>query len=84
VGGRLRRREPAIGDRVNAEAKVSLLPAGPAAGSGRGARLAERQELILVCGRYEGVDERLIKLEVERRSAWRYGGSVAESLPQRW
>ena len=28
-------------------------------------RLAERERLLLICGRYEGIDERLIELEVE-------------------
>jgi tRNA (guanine37-N1)-methyltransferase len=36
--------------------------------------LAERRELILVCGRYEGVDERLIALEVDEE--WSIGDYV--------
>jgi tRNA (guanine37-N1)-methyltransferase len=36
--------------------------------------LAERQELILVCGRYEGVDERLIELEIDEE--WSLGDYV--------
>jgi tRNA (guanine37-N1)-methyltransferase len=36
--------------------------------------LAERRELILVCGRYEGVDERLIELEVDEE--WSLGDYV--------
>jgi tRNA (guanine37-N1)-methyltransferase len=38
------------------------------------AGLAERQELILVCGRYEGIDERLIELEIDEE--WSLGDYV--------
>jgi tRNA (guanine37-N1)-methyltransferase len=38
------------------------------------AELAQRQELILVCGRYEGIDERLIELEVDEE--WSIGDYV--------
>jgi tRNA (guanine37-N1)-methyltransferase len=69
------RREPAIGDRVNAEAKVSLLsPQGRLLDQAAVRGLAERRELILVCGRYEGVDERLIELEVDEE--WSLGDYV--------
>jgi tRNA (guanine37-N1)-methyltransferase len=36
--------------------------------------LATRQELILVCGRYEGIDERLIELEIDEE--WSIGDYV--------
>jgi len=36
--------------------------------------LAQRDELILVCGRYEGIDERLIGLEIEEE--WSIGDYV--------
>jgi tRNA (guanine37-N1)-methyltransferase len=36
--------------------------------------LARRDELILVCGRYEGIDERLIQLEIEEE--WSIGDYV--------
>lgn len=36
--------------------------------------LAQRQELILVCGRYEGIDERLIELEIDEE--WSIGDYV--------
>jgi tRNA (guanine37-N1)-methyltransferase len=36
--------------------------------------LAARQDLILVCGRYEGVDERLIELEIDEE--WSIGDYV--------
>ena len=36
--------------------------------------LAQRQELILVCGRYEGIDERLIELEIDEE--WSLGDYV--------
>jgi tRNA (guanine37-N1)-methyltransferase len=34
----------------------------------------QREHLILVCGRYEGIDERLIELEVDEE--WSIGGYV--------
>jgi tRNA (guanine37-N1)-methyltransferase len=36
--------------------------------------LAQRQDLILVCGRYEGIDERLIELEIDEE--WSIGDYV--------
>ena len=36
--------------------------------------LARREELILVCGRYEGIDERLIELEIDEE--WSIGDYV--------
>jgi tRNA (guanine37-N1)-methyltransferase len=36
--------------------------------------LAQRNELILVCGRYEGIDERLIELEIDEE--WSIGDYV--------
>lgn len=36
--------------------------------------LAQRDELILVCGRYEGIDERLIELEIDEE--WSVGDYV--------
>jgi len=36
--------------------------------------LAQREELILVCGRYEGIDERLIDLEIDEE--WSIGDYV--------
>ena len=36
--------------------------------------LAQRKELILVCGRYEGIDERLIELEIDEE--WSIGDYV--------
>jgi tRNA (guanine37-N1)-methyltransferase len=37
-------------------------------------QLAQRKELILVCGRYEGIDERLIELEIDEE--WSIGDYV--------
>lgn len=69
------RTEPAIGDRVDAETKVSLLsPQGRLLDQAAVRGLSERQELILVCGRYEGVDERLIELEIDEE--WSLGDYV--------
>ena len=44
---------------------VYLTPQGRPLTSGVAAELAGRERLILLCGRYEGVDERLIELEVD-------------------
>ncbi len=49
-------------------------PAGQAARSGAVRDLAQREHLILVCGRYEGIDERLIELEVDEE--WSVGDYV--------
>jgi tRNA (guanine37-N1)-methyltransferase len=55
--------------------KVSLLsPQGKLLGPGVVRELASRQKLILVCGRYEGLDERLVQLEVDEE--WSIGDYV--------
>ena len=47
-------------------AKASLLsPQGRPLDQAAVKELARREELILVCGRYEGIDERLIELEID-------------------
>ena len=46
---------------------VYLSPDGPKLDSERAGALARRSRLILLCGRYEGIDERLIELEVDAR-----------------
>jgi tRNA (guanine37-N1)-methyltransferase len=57
------------------ETAVSLLsPQGRLLDQAAVRGLAERQELILVCGRYEGVDERLIELEIDEE--WSLGDYV--------
>jgi tRNA (guanine37-N1)-methyltransferase len=62
-------------DRDGAETKVSLLsPQGRLLDQAAMRGLAERQELILVCGRYEGIDERLIELEIDEE--WSLGDYV--------
>ncbi|NCF62796.1 MAG: tRNA (guanosine(37)-N1)-methyltransferase TrmD [Gammaproteobacteria bacterium] len=56
-------------------AKVSLLsPQGRPLDQAAVSELARRQELILVCGRYEGIDERLIELEIDEE--WSLGDYV--------
>jgi tRNA (guanine37-N1)-methyltransferase len=56
-------------------AKVSLLsPQGRPLDQAAVRELASRQELILVCGRYEGIDERLIELEIDEE--WSLGDYV--------
>ncbi|MBT8049470.1 MAG: tRNA (guanosine(37)-N1)-methyltransferase TrmD [Xanthomonadales bacterium] len=55
--------------------KVSLLsPQGRLLDQDGVRELAAREELILVCGRYEGIDERLIELEVDEE--WSIGDYV--------
>jgi len=62
-------------DRTTGEAKVSLLsPQGRSLDQPAVRELAQRQELILVCGRYEGIDERLIELEIDEE--WSLGDYV--------
>jgi len=57
------------------KASVGLLsPQGRQLDQEAVAELAQRQELILVCGRYEGIDERLIELEVDEE--WSIGDYV--------
>ncbi len=57
------------------ECKVSLLsPQGRKLNQGAIKDLAIRPGLILVCGRYEGIDERLIDLEVDEE--WSIGDYV--------
>ena len=57
------------------DARVSLLsPQGRPLKQPAVRELAERQDLILVCGRYEGIDERLIELEIDEE--WSIGDYV--------
>ena len=57
------------------EARVSLLsPQGRPLDQDAVRELAQRPELILVCGRYEGIDERLIDLEIDEE--WSIGDYV--------
>ena len=46
---------------------IYLSPDGPTLDGGRVGALAEQSRVILLCGRYEGIDERLIELEVDAR-----------------
>ena len=56
-------------------ARVSLLsPQGRRLDQKAVHKLAQRQDLILVCGRYEGIDERLIELEIDEE--WSIGDYV--------
>jgi tRNA (guanine37-N1)-methyltransferase len=55
--------------------KASLLsPQGRPLDQDAVRELATREELILVCGRYEGIDERLIELEIDEE--WSIGDYV--------
>mgnify|MGYP001815117849 FL=1 len=61
--------------RAGTETKVSLFsPQGRPLDQNAIGELAQRQELILVCGRYEGIDERLIELEIDEE--WSIGDYV--------
>jgi tRNA (guanine37-N1)-methyltransferase len=60
---------------AGAGAKASLLsPQGRLLDQAAMRELAGRDELILVCGRYEGIDERLIELEIDEE--WSLGDYV--------
>jgi tRNA (guanine37-N1)-methyltransferase len=55
--------------------RVSMLsPQGRPLDQSAVRELAQREELILVCGRYEGIDERLIELEIDEE--WSIGDYV--------
>ena len=69
------RAEDRVRERAEDEARVGLLsPQGRRLDHEAVVELAQRQELILVCGHYEGIDERLIELEVDEE--WSIGDYV--------
>lgn len=73
--GPLRSAIRAAREKAGGNAQVSLLsPQGAQLDQRAVRKLALRQDLILVCGRYEGVDERLIELEVDEE--WSIGDYV--------
>ena len=60
---------------ARSNARVSLMsPQGQVLEQRNVAELAQREDLILVCGRYEGIDERLIELEIDEE--WSVGDYV--------
>ena len=62
-------------DNAAANARVALLsPQGRVLDQEAMRELAQREDLILVCGRYEGIDERLIELEIDEE--WSIGDYV--------
>src|SRR5210317_1104990 len=62
-------------ERAGGAAKASLLsPQGRLLDQAGVRKLSLRPELILVCGRYEGIDERLIELEIDEE--WSLGDYV--------
>ena len=62
-------------ERAGEQAQVSLLsPQGRPLDQALVRELAQRQDMILVCGRYEGIDERLIELEIDEE--WSLGDYV--------
>ncbi len=71
----LRRTIRAARDAAGDDAQVSLLsPQGRRLDQEAVREMARRKHLILVCGRYEGIDERLIELEVDEE--WSVGDYV--------
>ena len=64
-----------VGAQTGGETLVSLMsPQGRVLDQAAVRELAQRQQLILLCGRYEGIDERLITLEVDEE--WSIGDYV--------
>jgi tRNA (guanine37-N1)-methyltransferase len=62
-------------EQAGGRAQVSLLsPQGRRLDQAAVQELARRRHLILVCGRYEGIDERLIELEIDEE--WSLGDYV--------
>lgn len=61
--------------KAGASARVGLMsPQGRLVDQAAVRELSQREELILVCGRYEGIDERLIALEIDEE--WSVGDYV--------
>ena len=62
-------------EQAGGQARVALMsPQGRVLDQAGASELAGREELILVCGRYEGIDERLIELEIDEE--WSIGDYV--------
>ena len=60
---------------------IYLSPQGRKLDQGGVTELAQNQKLILVCGRYEGIDERLIQTEIDEEiRKWR----LKQSLQRTW
>lgn len=71
----LRRTIREVRREAGANALVSLMsPQGRRFDQAAARELAQRDQLIVVCGRYEGIDERLIELEVDEE--WSIGDYV--------
>ncbi len=71
----LRKAIRAARQKAGANTRVSLLsPQGRVLNQAALSKLAGRTRLVLVCGRYEGIDERLIELEVDEE--WSIGDYV--------
>lgn len=71
----IRAARQAAADRSGEPVTVSLLsPQGRLLEQAAVRDLAARPELILVCGRYEGIDERLVELEIDEE--WSIGDYV--------
>ena len=62
-------------EKAGSETRVGLLsPQGRIVDQSAISELAQREEIILVCGRYEGIDERLIEFEINEE--WSIGDYV--------
>lgn len=62
-------------EQAGGQSRVALMsPQGRLLDQAGASELAGREELILVCGRYEGIDERLIELEIDEE--WSIGDYV--------
>ena len=62
-------------EQAGGPARVALMsPQGRVLDQAGARELAGREEMILVCGRYEGIDERLIELEIDEE--WSIGDYV--------
>lgn len=62
-------------EQAGGQSRVALMsPQGRVLDQAGASELAGREELILVCGRYEGIDERLIELEIDEE--WSIGDYV--------
>lgn len=65
----------AVREETGPDSIVSLMsPQGRQFDQAAARQLAQRQQLVLLCGRYEGIDERLIELEVDEE--WSIGDYV--------
>ena len=63
---------------------IYLTPQGARLGQARVRELATRARVILLCGRYEGIDERLIAAEVRQLALQLFGFEILQQRVDRW